>query len=55
MIFGLRCASDADIKTTIANLQKVLEEAKKEGNEQRIETCEETIHNLKGLLQMYNN
>ena len=55
MIIGLRYASDSDIKATIKKMQEWLEEARKEGNEHRIATCEETIHNLKGLLQIYNN
>lgn len=55
MITTIRRASDSEIKSTIALMKKHLEEAKKEGNQFRIETCEETIHNLQGLLQIYNN
>lgn len=55
MIVGLRCASDSDIKATIAKMKEHLKEAKEAGDEQRIESYEETIHNLKGLLLIYNN
>lgn len=54
-VIMLRLASDSDIKKAISNMQGWLEEAKKEGNQFRIQTLEETIKNSKEMLQIRNN
>lgn len=55
MILIRRFATDEEMKKTISNMEKWLEEAKKEGNQQRVETLEDVIKTAKTIILTRNN
>lgn len=55
MILTGRLSTDAEMKKSISDMEKWLEEAKKEGNKQRVETLEDVIKTAKSIIVTRNN